>query len=195
MAGNKAVAQALWVSCRAFRATLPKLIVTGAMALALAGCAEDNRVRVCPMAAILAPTAETVGFRPNLSGDPSGELYRVAMTAVSSECTIEEESRQVSADMDITFRATRTPDGTAAQYSVPYYVVVSEGEHVVAKRSFTLQFSFGPGDGAAEFRETIDSTVFRVDNDKQAIQYRLLAGFQLTQEQLDYLKKMGRYAP
>lgn len=195
MAANKAVGQALGSSCRAFTARLPQLALAGFAALALAGCAGDNKPRICPFAVILAPTSQTVGFRPDRVGDPSGELYRVTMTGVSSDCSIDEETRMVSSDLDINFRATRAPNGAAASFSTPYYLAITVGEQVVTKRNFNLNFSFAPGEGVAHFREHIDETTFRVDNDKQAVSYRVVAGFQLTQEQLDYLQKMGRFAP
>jgi hypothetical protein len=173
-----------------------RLFLTGLLSAALlSGCSSDAKKGLCPTAAILASTSTLTVFRPGAQGDPTGELYRVGMTDVSTDCSFDKHELTTDSSVDITFRATRAPSGDGAQYSVPYFVVVSQGDRIINKHMFVAQFSFDPGRGTATFQDSVASTFITLDRGKRPADYEVLIGLQLTQQQIDYNKKMGRYGP
>ena len=162
----------------------------------LAGCSTDTTHGLCPGAAILASTSSLTVLRKGAQGDPAGEIYTAVMTDVKTDCDFDKDARTTSSNLAIGFRATRPPSGAAAQYSVPYFVVATQaGGHILNKRTFIAQFSFAPGSGSAVFSDTVAQTLIDLEHGKRPADYEILVGFQLTQDQLDYNKKMGQYAP
>ncbi len=86
------------------------------------------------MPAILADTQSVTFFRPGTSPDMANELYTISLINAQGDCTYNTRQNLVKASLDLTFRATRAPQASAATYSVPYFVVVSENAKIFTKR-------------------------------------------------------------
>jgi hypothetical protein len=169
------------------------LAVPMLLAAALAGCSQ--KIVVCPVPAILADTSSVTVMRPGTAPDMANELYSVTLVNAEGDCVYNQNSAVVRASMDLTFHATRAPSRDAATYSVPYFVVVHENARIFAKHLYTLRFSFAPGAASADVKQSPDDTAIHISNGKLPWNYQMLAGFQLTQAQIDYNKTKGRYLP
>jgi len=177
------------------RAAFPAVCL---MAALLGGCSTDadrKKALECPYAAILAPTASLTVFQPGKEGDPNAELYRVGISNIRADCVLDADNGTTDSTLELTFKATRMATGPAASHRVPYYVAVTLGEKVLAKNSFWVNFSFRDGETKTEFTDEVDSTHINLENGKKPYDYGILAGMQLTHAQLEYNKKMSRYAP
>lgn len=164
--------------------------------LALSACSTDRKLGLCPSANLLANTANFTVFRDKMDGDPSGILYEVEMTGVKTDCSFDKDEGTADLSVTLTFRATRTPTGTAAEYAVPYYVAITrDSTTIISKQTLSAPFAFQPGEATTTFTADVPSVLVRLDNGKKPYDYGLLTGLQLTQAQLDYNKKMGRFAP
>jgi len=163
------------------------------MLIALAGCSQ--KIVVCPVPAILADTATVTVMRPGATPDLANELYTVTMTNAEADCVFNQSTAIVRASMDISFHATRAPSRDAATYSVPYFVVVHAKDKVFAKKLYTLRFTFAPGAASADIKQAPEDTQIKISNGKLPWDYQLLAGFQLTQDQIAYNRKRDRYLP
>jgi len=162
----------------------------------LSACSTDQKHGLCPNASILANTSNATMFKDKMEGDPSGELYEVTVTGVTSNCSFDKDEGTADSSLTLTFRATRTPTGEAGEYSVPYYVVVTrDSTTIVSKQIFSVSFAFRPGEASSTFTADVSTVPVRLDNGKKPYDYGILAGLQLTQAQLDYNKKMGRFVP
>jgi hypothetical protein len=158
----------------------------------LTGCSAD-RTGECPtMNAVSVVSSQTV-FKPGAAPDPSNQLYTVEIMSVKGACSLDKKATTAESSLEISFRATRAPSGDTAQYSVPYFVAVTEGtERVVAKKLFTIDFSFAPGQSTATFSDTVASTEVTARREKKTYDYQVLVGLQLTKEQLDYNRAQNR---
>ncbi len=161
----------------------------------LLGCAQANRVVMCPVASVLADTATYPGFRVGAEGDPAAELYNVRVVNVTTDCDWEAEQQTSDSDIELVFHATRTPTGDADTYTVPYFVAVTYAGDILAKQIFTVQFYFQPGAASADFSQEVESILTHVEPGKMPYDYQILVGMQLTEAQLNYVKLMGRYRP
>ena len=86
--------------------------------------------------------------------------------------------------------------GESGEYAVPFYVAaIRDSTAIISKQVLSAPFSFRPGEAAATFTAAVPSFLVRLDNGKKPYDYGLLTGLQLTRAQLDYNKKMGRFAP
>jgi len=114
------------------------------LAAALSGCSSDSdsSSMKCPSAAVLAPTSTLTTFRPELKDDPAGELYTVGLLQVRTDCDFDADNGQTDSTLDIRFRARRAKGGATASYRAPYYVAISQGQRVLSKVNFWVNFSF-----------------------------------------------------
>ena len=151
---------------------------------------------MCPGIAVLANTSSFTNFKPGMDGDPAGELFTVEMTSAEANCSFDIDEGTTDSDIDITFRATRPPSGEAENFTAPYYVAsVLDGKTILNKSIKAVAFSFAPGESTVTFSQNVPSFPNRMQNGVKPYQYSLLAGLQLTREQLNYLKNSGRLAP
>jgi hypothetical protein len=162
--------------------------------LLLSGCL--NRVRPpCPSTAILADTAVFTQFRPGAPADPSGVQYTAALTSVSTRCDVDDKQGQTDSRLDLEFRATRAPSADAASYKVPYFVAVTQGNRIIDKKMYSINFDFAPGAATATASDTVDHTLIALETGHPPTDYQLLAGFQISDAQRAYQQKIGPYLP
>lgn len=175
-----------------------------AAAVLLSGCdtwrSAVNYIRadsaaVCPDVSILANTSVIPAFDPALGADPSNVVYTARMRDLKSRCDFSKRDNQIDASVRVFFQVTRPPGGEEAHYKVPYYIAVTSGGQIVDKQVHWLEFEFPKATADMRVEDLVDSVVIPVARDKKSFEYHLLLGFQLTQAQLDYNKKMGQYLP
>ena len=162
----------------------------------LSGCQTAAQRAMCPSINILANTSALTQFKPNMQGDPAGEMFELQMTGAKASCNFDVDEGTTDTNIDITFRATRAPSGEAANFTAPYYLAsVQDGTTILSKKILATAFTFAPGEASVTFSENVPSTVMHLENGVKPYQYGFLVGLQLTKEQLDYIKNHGRFAP
>lgn len=169
------------------------MIVASSVAL-LTSC-SSGKSNNCPGVTSLVETSVGTVFRPGASADPSNILYTVEITDVKSSCDVDKSAESSSSDLDINFRATRAPNGAGAAYHVPYFVAISQGDRILAKKEFTADFAFEPGQMTTTFTDSVNSASVTAGRDKKTFDYLILVGLQLTRAQLQYNRTSGRLAP
>lgn len=169
-----------------------RLACLGAL-LPLLGC--STKILICPVPAILADTQSVTVFRPGTAPDLANELYTVSLTNAEGDCTYSTRNALVHASLELTFRATRNPTNEAATYAVPYFVVIHEGPRIYAKHLYTLRFTFAPGASVVTIKQSPDDVEIQVPNGKLPWNYQQMAGFQMTEAQIEYTKNRSRYLP
>ena len=155
---------------------------------------SDNAM-ICPDAAILANTASLPAFDPAKGEDPSGVAYTIAMNDVKTRCDYSKQRSAIEGDVHIFFVAKRPSGGEDAHYRVPYFVAVTTGGEIVDKQIHWLEFDFSKSDSQVTVDQWVDGIHIDMARQKRSFEYHYLVGFQLTQAQLDYNKKMGPYTP
>jgi len=167
--------------------------LAGLSLVLLTGCQTAKERANCPVATVLSSAAWLTAFKPGMQDDPSGEQYTVQMLGVTQSCAFDADEGTADSDLVITFRATRTPTGDPAHYPVPYFIAsVLYGSNIQTKQILATTFDFNPGEASTTFTITAPSYRTKFDNGKKPYQYGLVAGLQLTREQLDYNKKLDR---
>ena len=177
--------------------SLNRIIWTAAAILSavwLTSCESDKKLANCPSAAVLAPASTLTAFPPNAAKDPAAALYTVGLVDAKTDCELDPEEGQTESSLELTFRAKRSAADQAVTYKVPYFVVVVLGTRVLSKRIFWINFGFSAGEKSTSFQDSVASTVINLENGKKPYDYELISGFQLTHEQLEYNKSVGRYA-
>lgn len=172
------------------------LLLLAASLAALAGCSSPRQLAKCPPTSVLVDTASiAVRQDAGAAADPANLLYSVQIDSAKTDCSLPKYDKEVESSVDINFRAERSKPGDAASYKVPYFVAITTEGKVLAKRIFYADFAFAPGATVSSFSDSVASLTLTVGRDKRAADYGILVGFQLTKEQLEYNRHVGRYAP
>lgn len=150
---------------------------------------------VCPDANILANTSVLPAFDPKGGADPISVVYTAKIADIRTRCDYSKRMNTIDANATITFKITRAAGGDEAHYKLPYYVAVTANGEIVDKQIHWFEFDFSKGETEVNREVLVDSIGIDVARDKKSYQYHLLAGFQLTQTQIDYNKKHGQYLP
>lgn len=167
-----------------------------AFSTAFSGCNDTPRIVSCPGSAILADAATRPVLKPGAAAtDPAALLYTVHAITIDTNCVLDRRAGETNSNIDLTFRATRTPNGNAAHYVVPYFLAVNQGERVINKRVFNVVFDFAPGASAITVQTAVNNTVLRLENGHLPSDYQFLAGLQLSDAEQAYLKSVGPYTP
>lgn len=174
---------------------LSVLLAAAIIAIPLAGCSSSKDEELCPGAAALVEASTLTAFQTSAAADPLHALYKVAVSDVTTDCSIDKREHTADSSLNIHFVATRSPTGEAVRYRVPYFVAVRQGPDILAKKVFWVAFAFAPGEASVAFDESVDSTVVKIASDKQAYDYQILTGLQLTHDQLEYNRQTGSYGP
>lgn len=172
---------------------LSHLALAGALLVPLWGC--STKIAICPVPAILADTQSITYFRPGTTPDMANELFTVSLINAAGDCTYNSSKNLVKASLDLTFRATRAPQATAATYTVPYFVAVTENAKIYMKHLLYLKVKFAPGAATATITQSPEDIELHVSNGKLPWNYEEIAGFQMTPEQIAYSKSRSRYVP
>lgn len=164
------------------------------LSLALAGCTAlfgDDIAPPCPRAVVLADAQNMTAFRPGPGRDLTDILYEGAIVGVAANCG-EGDVGNVEVDVDVHLDLAVGPAAEDQVGHWEYFIVVADPERrLVAKRVFQVDLQFEQ----AVFRTT---TVEEVSTHiayapwPDAGEFRIFVGFQLTREQLDYLRTRKR---
>jgi hypothetical protein len=166
------------------------------LALLLTGCQSAKIKALCPSVTVLANTSTLTKFKEGMQGDPSGELFTIEIVGTKASCSVDADEGTTDSDIDITFRATRAPNGEVGEFTAPYFVsTLLDGTTILDKKMLATAFAFRPGESTITFTENVPSHIVKFENGVKSYQYSILIGLQLTREQLDYAKKRGRFGP
>lgn len=161
----------------------------------ITGSMSADKPELCPDAMILAGTSSLPAFDPKQGGDPSGVIYSIAMTNVTTQCDYDKSEKTADLRLKIFLHAQRPPGGGEMKYRVPYYVALTSNGVIFNKQILWLEFTFPQGAVSKDVVENVDSEVVKYEKGKTAYDYHYIVGFQLTKTQLDYNAKIGPYEP
>ena len=159
-----------------------------AVCLPLLACSSSQLQR-CPSVSVLFDTATAATWQ----GSPPQFTYVARIVDATRDCDIKKFEKEVGASVDIKFQVVRPHAGAAATFTVPFFVAISTEGHILAKKVYGMPFTFDAQQTVIEVSQSIDTLSLTVGRDKQATDYGILVGFQLSKAQLDYNRRAGRY--
>ncbi|HVC59127.1 MAG TPA: hypothetical protein VND19_02035 [Acetobacteraceae bacterium] len=153
----------------------------------LSACAPDRDQfpPACPRVAFVTPTADLAVFRPGSGGrDLTALILAGRMQAIQGKCKPGETAGTVEATVAAGAVLTRGPAMQGNQVNVPVYVAVTEGDRILDKRVYTLRATFPSNVDRVTVSTPDVFMVLPVSRTKSAAAYSVLAGFQLTPDEL-----------
>jgi hypothetical protein len=176
-----------------------RLGVAGALAatlLNLGGCSQPGEYEFappCPRTGIVADAADIVSFRPTASGpsqDLTDMIVSARITGLRGKCSRQDNGRE-RVLVTVVVQLTRGPALGSRTVSVPYFLSVSLGDTILAKDAQTATAEFPPNADRIQFTSAPITLSLPTTKDASGASFAVLAGFQLTPEQLAYNRGKG----
>jgi len=157
-------------------------VVTASM---LGGCGGtgDEFAPPCPAAAILGDAADLTRYR-GANQDLTDMVLSGRITGLSGSCKRADKGAVVLTTVRVALELTRGPAAPGRVANAAYFVALTRGETIVAKRLFPLRAEFPPNTERVRF--TGDEVEIPVPNrgTDSVTAYRILVGFELTSAEL-----------
>lgn len=143
----------------------------------------------CPVVEIVQDLAVYSDFAPPGETAPGDLVSSVGMSRSATSCAA--NKRSVTVDIQLAFDAVLGPRGRMSAgakpfFTYPYFVAVTDPSgKIMAKEIFAASFSFEAGEEQHHHQETLRH-IIPLENPANVSNYRVLIGFQLTPDQLEY---------
>lgn len=143
----------------------------------------------CPYVEVVEDLGSSMEFTNMRVPRASEMISRLDITNISQNCDYSKNT--LNLDLDIEFSGRLGPKGLRKTdghpfASYPFFVaILSPTNHVLAKEIFSASLTYDQGDAVHSYRETLRH-IIPVTDKSQGQSYRVLIGFQLTEEQLAY---------
>ncbi|HEY4124949.1 MAG TPA: hypothetical protein VGM36_10070 [Rhizomicrobium sp.] len=161
----------------------------------LGACQTERMLAKCPTTAVLAEASSLTSFTPGQKMVPANMVYRIDARKVTTACSVDKDTHTSDSSLEISFRGYRPKGGGPAEYTVPFFVVVNDSDgSLIEKKNYSAKLIFQSGQSQVDFTQPIESFPIKATHSKQAFDYHLIVGMQLTKQQLDYNRKTDRYA-
>ena len=141
---------------------------------------------------MLGDATEVTEFRPGPGRDLTDVRFEGEIAGLESDCDYDEDGF-VDVEVAVNLALSRGPaaEGNVGHYE--YFVAIADpSDTIITKQSFPLDVEFPGAALRVEVQEEvrIERIVFAPAAD--ASRFRVFVGFQLTRDQLDYLRRRRR---
>jgi hypothetical protein len=165
-----------------------------ALLLPLFGCGPgvNTFAPQCPTARLFPTLADLTRYAgPGPAHDLTDLVLQARVTAVNGKCQAGDDKAILPATVNVTISVQRGPAMQGREAEVPVFLAVTEGEDVRDKKVFPVHVIFPPNVD----RLTLDSGDIALDlpvsANKSGAAYGIIAGFQLTPDELAANRKAG----
>jgi hypothetical protein len=162
--------------------------------LLLVGCGpgRNDFAPVCPTARLIPALADVTRYAgPGPAHDITDLILQARVTGVNGSCAAGDNPAVLPAKVQVTLLIQRGPAMQGREADVPVFLAVTDGDTVRDKRVFAVHLAFPPNVD----RLTISSPQIDLDlpvsADKTGASYGVIAGFQLTPEELAANRRSG----
>ena len=160
------------------------LVLVVALAL-LSACATDNRVEVCPQVNFVDGLQRMTAFGPAVGADLSNVAYSAQMVQLAAVCSFGRRGATVTAEFLLI--ADRGPADRERVARLDYFVAVADVEgEILAKEIFHSEIPFADNRRRVGRKEEIEPFMPSRSGDRDFTGYRVLIGFQLSPEQVEF---------
>ena len=177
------------------RLSMPIRLAPLVLAVFLTGCGPGRNEfpPVCPAPTFLQYLSDLTRYRPDSAGrDLTDLVLRARLTGLQGSC--KDGSRQtLETTVSLTMELTRGPAMQGRIVQVPVFVAVTEGDRILNKEVFAVDFEFPPNLDRAAVGTPVLTLNLPVSPEKSGAAYGIIAGFQLTPDELAYNRqRQGR---
>ena len=155
--------------------------------LAECGPARNQFAPICPNQGILGDAANLIVYRPSANQGPSRDLTDLIVSArivqIHGSCQPGAKNRLAVA-VSVNVEMTRGPALPGNGVTVPIFVAVAQGDNILDKHTYLMHATFPSNVDRVTLTPGELDLSLPITSSRTGAAYTLLAGFQLTPEQL-----------
>lgn len=162
--------------------------------LPLAGCGlgRNEFVPVCPSVRLVPALADLTRYAgPGSAHDITDMVLQARVIAVNGSCKAGGNPSRLPATVQVTLSIQRGPAMKAREADVSVFLAVTEGEAIRDKQVFALHFVFPPNVDRLTGTSGVIELDLPVSADKSGEAYGIIAGFQLSPDELEATRHGG----
>jgi hypothetical protein len=160
----------------------------------LFGCGPDRNAFApsCPAARLIPALADVTRYAgPGPAHDVTDLIFQARVTGVNGSCSAGDDSAVLPAKVQVTLLIQRGPAMQGREADVPVFLAVTEGDAVRDKRVFGVHLAFPPNVDRLTITSPDIDLDLPVSAKKTGASYGVIAGFQLTPEELEANRRSG----
>jgi hypothetical protein len=171
------------------------LLLVGLVPL-LDGCGprKDEFPPVCPRASLVWEASDLSRYRDESASatqDVRDLVLSARVVAVPAKCGPGDNTHEIAADVGITMTFNRGPAMQGRSADVPFFFAVTEGGVIRDKQVFQTRITFPENVDQVTWTSDLVHMVFPITATKTGAAYTVLAGFQLTPDELAVNRRRG----
>jgi hypothetical protein len=162
--------------------------------LMLFGCGPDRNAfaPVCPTAHLIPALADVTRYAgPGPTHDVTDLILQARVTAVNGSCAAGDDSALLPAKVKVTLLIQRGPAMQGREADVPVFLAVTDGDTVRDKHVFAVHVAFPPNVDRLTITSPDINLDLPVSANKSGASYGVIAGFQLTPDELTANRRNG----
>lgn len=164
------------------------------LVLTLFGCGPERNAfaPLCPTPVLIPALADVTRYGgPGPTHDVTDLILQASVVAVNGSCEAGSDKSELPAKVQVSITIQRGPAMQGREAEVPVFLAVVEGDTVRDKKVFPVHLSFPPNvDRLTVTSPEVDMDL-PVSAEKTGASYRIIAGFQLTPDELAANRQAG----
>jgi hypothetical protein len=155
--------------------------------LPLFGCGPGRNEfpPVCPEARLVPSLADVTRYAGSGGGhDVTDMILQARVLKVDGKCQSSDDKALLPTTVQIGIGILRGPAMRGREADVPVFIAVTEGDDVLDKRIFPVHVAFPPNVDSVTMSSPEITLALPVSKTKTGAAYRIIAGFQLTPDEL-----------
>lgn len=164
---------------------LPRLACLVVLVSLIASCGPKRNefAPPCPHPIFLKDLSDLIRYRPGSTGrDLTDVELRARLVALNGRCEAGSVEGMLDTQVQISIEMFRGPGMQGRMTDVPVFLAVLDGEEIINKQIFPVQFEFPANVDRATIATPPMVLVLPVAPGKSGASYTIVAGFQLTPE-------------
>lgn len=171
----------------------PRFALLTALLVVLAACGPKTNEfpPACPNPAFLRDLSDLLRYRANSSGrDLTDLVVRARLTALNGNCK-DASPTSLETVVQVSMEVFRGPAMVGRRVEVPVFLAVVEGEAIINKRIFPIIVDFPSNLDRVVIAVPPVTLMLPVSAQKSGASYGIIAGFQLTPDELAQNQRRG----
>jgi hypothetical protein len=161
------------------------------MALSACGPARNQFAPACPVPGLVKPLDDLSRYN-GASRDMRDLIIHASITNVAGKCQAADEPGKVETTVIVSIDLVRGPAMRGQTYVLPLFVAITDADAIRDKNIIGLTVEFPPNVDTTNVQTQPIRMEIPVTPQKTAAAYGIIAGFQLTPDELAFARRSGR---
>ena len=152
----------------------------------LAGCGPDRNVfaPACPTPGFVKPLADLTRYRPGGGQDYLDLVMTAKMLGINGSCVPGDTKEKLNVTVTVTLDAERGPAMQGGEGDLLVFIAATDAEAIRDKQVYPVHVRFPPNVPTVRVVSPPIDMTFPVNASKSGAAYGIIAGFQLTPEEM-----------